>query len=153
MRKYVFNLATKKDARQLIFKHYKNQKIARKRAECYTSHNFTSVAKYQNEIIGTIQWYIKEDPSLGLVEFEEIFISEKYREKGLGLDLLRNTINHVINHFKKEKLILRRIYLFVSKDNLAARRLYEKTGFRKVANAGDLFKDKTEELLYVLKIK
>jgi ribosomal protein S18 acetylase RimI-like enzyme len=153
MKKYVFNLATKKDVNQLIFKHYKNQKIARKRAECYTSHNFTSVARDQNRIIGTIQWYVKEDPSLGLVEFEEIFISEKYRGKGLGLELLRNAITHVRNYFKKEKLVLRRIYLFVSKDNLAARRLYEKTGFRKVANVGDLFKDKTKELLYVLKIK
>jgi ribosomal protein S18 acetylase RimI-like enzyme len=149
---YTFGKATRKDIKKLIFKHYKNKRMAKNRAECYVSHNFTTVARQNREIIGRVQWYIKENPSHGLVEFEEVYLSEKHRGKGIGKALLKNAIKDVREHFKKEKLKLRRIYLFVSKDNMTARRLYKGLGFREVADVGDLFYDGCKELLCVLRV-
>jgi len=149
---YTFGNATKKDIKQLLFKHYKSKRVAKNRAECYVTHNFTNVVRHNGKIVGSIQWYIKENPSHGLVEFEETYLNEGYRGKGIGRALLKTTILAVKKYFKREKLKLRRIYLFVSKDNAAARRLYGKFGFIKTADVGDLFYDGCKELLYVLKI-
>jgi len=44
----------------------------------------------------------------------------------------------------------RKIFLFVSKNNIPARRLYEKLGFKLISEVGNLFSDKETELFYTL---
>ena len=96
-------LATEKDKKQLyeFFKHYKNKKLVENRVNCYLSHNFTIVAKDKGKIIGVLQWYVKEDPKAGVVEFEEVFILKAYRGKGIGALLVKFAIQSIIDYFKK----------------------------------------------------
>ncbi|MBU1204411.1 MAG: GNAT family N-acetyltransferase [Nanoarchaeota archaeon] len=146
--------ATTKDKNQLFgyFKHYKVKEIIENRIDCYLSHNFTVVAKENDKIVGTLQWHIKEDPKIGLVEFEEIHVLEKYRGKGIGSSLLKFAIQSVNDYFRKIKIKPRKIFLFVDKKNKSARDLYEKYGFKLISEVGDLFSDHEVEFLYSLNL-
>jgi shikimate kinase len=58
-------LATKEDRPRLLryFAHYGVEEVLTHRVDCYTSHNVTVVAKDKDEIVGTLQWHVKEDPN------------------------------------------------------------------------------------------
>jgi len=147
-------LATKKDFTELLesFEHYKNKWLAKKRVECFLSHNFTVVAKINNKIVGVLQWHIQEVPIRGVVAFEEVHVLKEYRKQGIGSAIIVFAIDCVKKHFKKIGLKPRRIFLFVSKKNKIARALYEKCGFKKTAELGKLFDDKETELFYTLNL-
>jgi len=144
--------ASRKDRPELIkwFEFYSRRSAILKRIDCYTSHNFTVIAKDKNKIVRVLQWYAKEEPRHGLAEFEEVFVLDKYRGKGIGFRIVEFAIKSVKDHFKKLNFKARKIFLFVGKKNLAARKLYEKYGFKSAAKAGNLFNDNTDELLYTL---
>ena len=147
--------ANKRDKKQLLgwFTHYELKRIINNRVDCYLSHNSTIVAKDKNKIIGILQWYIKEEPDDGLTEFEEVFVSKEYRGRRIGALLVEYAIKSVKDYFKKLRIKPRKIFLFVSKNNKAARVLYEKFGFKKIANVGNLFHDREQELFYVLDLR
>ncbi len=141
-------LAGKNDRKALaeFFSHY-NSEITEKRVECYTSHNFTVIAE-ENEIVGVLQWSVKEDPNLGVCEFEEVHIKVGFRRKGIGSKLVEFAVSSVSDYFEKKGLSARRIFLFVAKKNKAARTLYEKKGFFCATDVGPLFSEDCE-CLYV----
>lgn len=147
--------ATIKDKKTVseYLKHYGAPKITEKRAECYIVHNHTILAKDDKTIVGMLQWLIKEDPRAGVAEFEEIHVLEKYRNKEIGSQLLEFAIKQVAEHFKKIKITPRKIFLFVSKNNAAARELYERHGFKCISEAGNLFSDEKIELIYALDLR
>jgi len=149
------SLATGKDKKELTrwFKHYKVYSLIANRVDCYISHNFTVLAKDTEKIIGVLQVYMKEDPKSGVAEFEEMHVLEQYRGKGVGSSLVEFAIDSVKKHFKKINLKPRKIFLFVADENLAARRLYEKYGFKFVTKVGDLFDDNRTELFFILDLK
>jgi ribosomal protein S18 acetylase RimI-like enzyme len=144
--------ASKRDSGQLLrfFRHYKDKTLSQNRVECYLSHNFTIVAKDENKIVGILQWHIKEDPNTGTVEFEEMFVLEEYRGKGVGSALIEYAIGSVKAYFANLKIRPRKIFLFVAKKNKIARKLYQKYGFRPLADLGRLFSDTETELFYCL---
>lgn len=147
-------IAAKSDSEQLLnwFKHYGVKELIKKRVDCYQQHNFTIVAKDQNKIVGVLQWHIKEDPNDGVVEIEEVFVSEKYRGQGIGSMLVEFAVNSIKIYFKKIKLKPKRTFLFVGEGNIAARGLYEKFGFKYVCSVGNLFSDNEAELFYIKNI-
>ncbi len=144
--------ATSNDKELLIknFKHYKFRNLIQNRVECYLTHNNTLIAIKNNQLIGIIQWKIKEDPNLGVAEFEEIFVLKEYRGKGVGSALLKSSIQAVKEFFKKIGIKSRRIYLFVNENNKNAIQLYKKFNFKYVSNLGNLFSDTHNELFYTL---
>src|SRR3989338_1082227 len=141
MEQIKIRLARSKDKNQLLdnFKHYNVNEIIKNRVDCYTSHNFTVIAKIGDELVGILQWYVKEDPKAGVVEFEEVYVSENHRGKGIASSLMGFAIRSVKEYFKKHNLKLRKIFLFVSKNNKPARALYEKYGFNYITGIGPLF--------------
>lgn len=147
--------ASGKDLKQLLvfFKHYKVRTIIQNRVNCYLSHNCTVVAKDKNRIVGILQWYVKENPNTGVAEFEEVYVLDGYRSKGIGLLLIKYTIRLVKDYFTDLKIQPRKIFLFVNKRNKAARRLYQKCGFNFVAKVGNLFSDTETELFYCLNLR
>ncbi len=147
-------LATKRDKRRLFnyFNHYKVKKLVERRVDCYISHNFTVIAKDKNKIVGILQWYIKEDPKAGVVEFEEINVLKEYRGKGVGSLLIEYAIQSVKDYFREIKIKPRKIFLFVSEKNEVARYLYEKHGFKFVSEVSNLFSDTEAELFYSLSL-
>lgn len=152
MKTIKISTANSKDRKQLIewFRHYKSKRLIRQRVECYTSHCFTTVAKDKEKIIGVLQWYVKENPNDGVAEFEEVFVSPSYRGQGIGSMLVSESIDAVKKYFKKVKIRPRKIFLFVGKKNIDAKRLYEKNGFKFRSNVGNLFSDNENELYYIL---
>ncbi|MFW9898480.1 MAG: GNAT family N-acetyltransferase [Candidatus Thorarchaeota archaeon] len=144
--------ATSNDKEQLIksFRHYNIKKHIEDRVECYLSHNNTIIALENNQLIGRVQWQIKEDPNLGAVEFEAIYVVKEFRRKGVGSSLLKFAIQSVKDYFKDIGIKSRRIFLFVNQNNINARHLYEKFGFKCITNLGKLFSDTENELLYAL---
>ena len=147
-------LATERDKEQLLeyFKHYKVEEIIENRIDSYLSHNFTVVAKDQDKIVGVLQWYIKENPQAGVVEFEEVHVLDNYRGRGIGSSIVKFAIQTVRDYFKKIDINPRKIFLFVSKDNKAAKTLYEKYGFKFISEVDDLFSDDEIESFYSLNL-
>lgn len=144
--------ATQEDQKQLniFFSHYKIKDYIETRIDAYLSCNHTIVAKDEKKIIGTIQWLIKEDPNLGVVEFEEVNVVFGYQKQGIGSQLITYAINSVKKYFIENNLKLRKIYLFVSETNLAAQNFYKKFGFKEEAKINNLFSELENELFYVL---
>ena len=146
------SIATIKDRKRLInwFKFYGIQKLIEKRIDCYLVHNSTVIAKDKNEIVGVLQWHVKENAAHGLAEIEEVLISESYRGQGIGSLLVLFAIDEIRTCFIELKIKPRKIFLFVGKGNTTARKLYEKHGFRLISSIGYLFHDNVEELFYSL---
>ncbi len=146
---------TSADKEQLTesFQHFNDKNIIKNRADCYLSHNNTILAKDGNRIIGKILWYIKEDPNFGVVEFEELYVYDDYRKKGIGSELLRISIEAVCDHFNQLGIKPRRIFLFVDENNQSARKLYEKFGFECIANLGHLYSENNNYLFYILDLE
>jgi ribosomal-protein-alanine N-acetyltransferase len=147
--------ASNQDLDQLknFFGHYNIDSIIQNRVNCYIEHNHTIIAKDNEKIIGTIQWLVKEDPNLGVVEFEEIHVNFGYQKQGIGTKLMNFAINSVRELFKKNNIKLRKIYLFVSENNLIAQEFYKKFGFKEETKVKNLFSDSENELFFVLNIK
>jgi len=145
--------AKKGDKLALIeyFKHYSNDNFIKKRVECYLEHNSTIIAKENNKIIGMLQWYVKENPNSGVAEFEEVFVNKEERGKGIATKLVQKAIKEVNLFFKKNNIKPRKIFLFVSKNNKSARRLYESNGFKFIAELNNLFSE-DNELFYCLNL-
>ncbi|KKM96060.1 hypothetical protein LCGC14_1181880 [marine sediment metagenome] len=152
MRDITIEKGTTIDVEQLTetFQHFNDKETMKNRSECYLSHNNTILAKDGNRIIGKLLWYQKEDPNFGVVEFEELYVLEQYRKKGIGSDLLKASIKAVRDYFGELGIIPRRIFLFVDENNENARKLYEKLGFKYVANLGHLHSENENDLFYML---
>lgn len=147
--------ASKKDGERLVrfFKHYRNKDLIQNRIDCYLSHNFSVIAKDDKKIAGILQWYVKENPNDGVVEFEEVYVLDNYREKGIGSLLIGFAIQSVKDYFRGLNIKPRKIFLFVDKENKKARELYKKHGFQLVSSVGGLFSNKKTELFYCLDLR
>ena len=154
MDKIKITQANLKDQKQLLvfFKHYKTKKVTQNRVNCYLSHNFTNIARGGNNIIGVLQWHVKEDPNAGVAELEEFYVLENYRNQGVGALLLDFKINSIKKYFIKLKISSRKIFLFVAQNNQPAKKLYKKYHFKQICFVGNLFSDNQPELFYCLDI-
>jgi ribosomal protein S18 acetylase RimI-like enzyme len=154
MKKIKIRHANLEDKEKLIdfFKHYKIDEIIKKRIQNYILYNFTIVAEIDCNVVGILQYYIKENPNFGLVEFEEFFVKEKYRNRGLGSKLLAFAIKSVKKYFEKINIVPRKIFLYVDQENKYARKLYEKFSFKKKSQIKNLFSDNKIDLIYCLTI-
>lgn len=142
--------ATGDDKESIInfFKHYGVDEIISNRVDCYISHNHTAIAEQDNKIVGIVQWAVKEDPKAGVAELEEVYVLEPYRDRGIGSLLIEHAIESIKQYFTNSGIVPRKIYLFVSEENIKARTMYEKHGFTLTAKVGHLFSDSEAELLY-----
>jgi ribosomal protein S18 acetylase RimI-like enzyme len=146
----IIRIATKNDEKQLreYISHYNKKQIINNRVDCYTSHNRTIIALENNEIIGTLQWHIKENPNSGVAEFEEVYVDKDKRGKNIGSELVIFAIKDIKQFFESMNIKPRKIFLFVSKVNIPARKLYEKFNFKYIAELNDVFKDNLIETFY-----
>ena len=148
----IIRIADKNDQKELIeyLKHYNKPDIINNRVKCYTTYNKTIIAVEDNNIIGMLQWYIKENPNAGVAEFEEIFVNPNARGKGIASELVSFAIKDIKQSFKSLNIKPRKIFLFTGKYNIAARKLYEKFSFKFIAELNDLFLDNEIETFYCL---
>ena len=84
----------------------------------------TFEAWYNNELIGFIALYLKEDKSAFI---SNLSVLENYNGLGIGTELIKNCSNY-LNSIGFEK-----IELEVNKDNLQALKFYEKNNFKHIS--------------------
>ena len=142
-----FKIASQDDKNLLMdfFKHYNNPIVQQNRTECYTSHNSTLIMIIDGNYGGCIQWYIKEDPNLGVVELEEFYMKEEYRNRGLGKKLFDAALKAIQDKVSP----LHSVYLFTNKENAIMEHICYKSGFQNVAEIPDLFEKNVTEILYL----
>lgn len=97
-----------------------------------------------------MRWLVKEDARVRVTEFEELHVIKAYRNRRIGPLLISHAIQEVKVRFQSIRVKPRRIYLFVAKDNMSARNLYEQHGFQCIAEVGNLFSDEELELFYCI---
>lgn len=76
-------------------------------------NNYSNIVVY-NKVVGCLLLTDKDDGTL----LDEIYLEEKYRNKGIGTNIIKEVINN--NDI---------IYLWVYKENVQAISLYKKLGF------------------------
>ena len=151
--KATFRNADKSDLETLsriYAKPYGGYRKAREFVEMYLDHYFVKMVEFEGKNVGRLVWFPREDSKLGWAEILDIHVEEEYRRRGLGLKLLQETVRDIEAHYKSMGYKARCIILFTNESNTAARRLYEKAGFRKVGYGGYVSEDGTPELLYAL---
>jgi len=151
--KIVFRDATESDfgiLSKIYEKPYDGLETARKFVELYLGHYFWKLVEADGKIVGGLIWFPRENPELGWAEILDVWIDESYRRRGLGFRLIIEVIKNVESHFKSFGHKAKCVILFTSENNISARRLYEKAGFKKVGYGGYVADDGTRELLYSL---
>jgi aminoglycoside 6'-N-acetyltransferase len=81
---------------------------------------------HEDEVIGLIQYYEETDPMYRHAGID-LFIGEPYQGRGLGTDILRTMIRHLIHDRGHHRLVID-----PAAANERAIRTYEKVGFRRV---------------------
>lgn len=153
--KVTFRNADKSDVETLsrIYeKPYGGYETARKFVEMYLDHYFVKIVEVEGRNVGRLIWFQREDPRLGWAEILDLWIEEEYRRRGFGFKLLQETIKDIKAHYNSMGHQARCVILFTSENNVGARKLYEKAGFRKVGYGGYVSEDGTPELLYALNL-
>lgn len=131
-------------------KPYGGLEIARKFARMYLDHYFWKLVEVDGKIVGGFLWFPRESPKLGWAEVLDIWIDENYRRGGFGFRLMTEAIKDIESYHRSFGHRTKCVILFTSESNIAARRLYEKAGFKKIGYGGCIGEDGTKELLYSL---
>lgn len=148
-------LATEKDIEPLkeYFRNTVNDpsEFVDNRIKYYLKNHFVSLAKDDEKIVGHLFFQAKENPLLGVGEFEAVDVLNEYRRKGIGGMLCEKSIGYARDYFKRYNISMRCIYLFTRMDNHAAIRIYEKYGFKKKAPVGNLFDSHAPDEMFMIK--
>jgi ribosomal protein S18 acetylase RimI-like enzyme len=149
----VFRDATESDFEilsRIYEKPYDGLETARKFVELSLGHYFWKLVEADGKIVGGLIWFPRENPELGWAEILDVWIDESYRRRGLGFRLIIEVIKNIESHFESFGHKAKCVILFTSENNISARRLYEKAGFKKVGYGGYVADDGTREVLYSL---
>jgi len=148
-------LANPEDAEKLMQYFRDNDNVQedffKKRINYYIDNHFITLVKIEDKIIGCLLFQAKEEPHLGVGEFECVHIHKEYQGRGLGAKMVQKSIDFAKNYFGKKGVNLRCIYLFTRSNNLVAQKVYEKYGFKSENTIGKIFKDNEPDELVMTK--
>jgi len=102
----------------------------------------------EDEIAGHLIFEVKENPKLGVGEFQGFHVLPQYQGRGIGKSLIEKGIEETKTYFSNRGVEARSIVLFTRSDNTKVQRLYEDAGFqthKKGGLVGTLFDDEKEE--------
>ena len=111
-------------------------------------YNSILVARVDGKIQGACFWRIEGEKGCGTGWIEDMWVEKEYRRLGLGEKLLRRAVADLKEHFSKDGLVLRKIFLTTQVTNEAARALYEKIGFVKCGEVDSMYEDGIKTLIY-----
>lgn len=131
---------------------YGGFETAKRFVELYLDHYIWELVEVDEKLVGGLIWFPRESPKLGWAEILDIYVDKSYRRHGLGFRLMIEAIRDVKSYFQSFGSKAKCVILFTSENNVPARRLYEKAGFRKVGEGGYIADDGTRELLYSLNL-
>ncbi len=154
----MIRLADKGDLEKLLDYYKENDVIEedyiRNRINYFLEDNMIAIAEDNGNIIGHNFIQIKENPNLGVAEFEAVNVNDKYRGKGIGSELIRKSVEFAKEYFEKINTKPRCLYLMTRSNNFRAIKVYEKAGFKIENKIGKIYKeDQPEEILMTLFFK
>lgn len=143
-----------------FFKAYESVYTSKEEAEAFyggfLENGWISGAWKNGKLIGALAWFPRESVKNGLAEILEIWVTTEERRKGVGEKLVDHALKQMKRYYQHFGTELRKVMLFTgsTEEFSAARALYEKKGFRKVATIpkGILDNPYGEEYLYVLQL-
>ncbi len=122
----------------------------------FLENGWLSGAWKDEELIGVLSWTPREAAKHGLAEIVDLWVKVEERRKGVGGKLIDHAVVQMERYYKRFGASLSKVMLFTgaSERFLAARKLYEKKGFRVVAAIPKdaLDNSEGEDLLYVVQI-
>ena len=122
----------------------------------FIQNGWISGAWKNGALIGVLTWAPREAVKHQLAEIVDFWVRAEERRKGIGKKLIDHTLLQMQQYYKRFGATLNKVMLFTGASDrfLAARNLYEKTGFRIVATIPKNALDNPygDDLLYVLQI-
>ncbi|MEM2975173.1 MAG: GNAT family N-acetyltransferase [Candidatus Bathyarchaeia archaeon] len=122
----------------------------------FLDNGWVSGAWKDGKLIGVLAWFPRESVKNGLAEILELWVASGERRKGVGEKLVDHAVGQMKRYYRRFGAELRKVMLFTgsTEEFSAARALYEKKGFRKVATVPKDVLDNPygDEYLYVLQM-
>ncbi len=142
-------LATDNDKEMIMksFSHYDNSQLIKNRVNFYIDNGRTLLACENEKMLGRIQFYMKEDPADGLFEIEEFYVLDEYRNQGIGQMLVDNALQHMKKFCEENNVNFKTVFAFMNKDNMAAKKVFEKFGFKEMSEIPKLFGNETTVIM------
>jgi ribosomal protein S18 acetylase RimI-like enzyme len=122
-------------------------KFLKERLLFYIKSNFVVLVEEDKKIVGRLLFQAKENPMLGVGEFEGVTVHKNYRGKGIGKLLLQKAIDSAEKYFSSYNVKLRCLYLMTRSNNTTAQKFYGKFGFKKANCIGKIYRDDQPEEL------
>ncbi len=145
-------LATAQDAGHLVAAYMTHVNPSRREADrfarLHAGYERALLAEEGGIVLGGLTWGIREDPRLGLAQITGVAVNERARRRGLGTLLGLLVLEDMDAVFRARGGKLRRAYLTADQGDLAVRRLWEKLGFKGVAQLADHVKAGRTEIVY-----
>jgi len=108
-----------------------DMELAKKHALVCIDVHRTILLFNDQEILGSVTWAIREGVQTGLVVIFQMSIAkEQNRGKGYGGTLVKHCVNDIETFFGFKGYELRRIFIVINSENLAARNIYKNNGFK-----------------------
>lgn len=127
----------------------KDMELAEKHAVVCIDVHRTIILFNDDEILGSVTWAIREGVQAGLVVIFQMSIArEENRGKGYGSNLVRHCINDIETFYGFKGYDLRRIFIVINEENLAARNIYKNNGFKVLAELNNHLGHEVKALVY-----
>lgn len=131
---------------------YCTRQIAQKYiGEFFDYHNI-KVAKNDGVIKAVCPWLTEAERGWGVVWIDSIWVDREYLGKGLGERLLSSVIDDAKASSEKIEIPTKKIVAIFDQGNAAIRNLFEKVGFIKRANIGDIYYENKYTLIFVMDV-
>jgi ribosomal protein S18 acetylase RimI-like enzyme len=101
-------------------------------------------------ILGACLWRIEGERYSGLGWVENLWVEEEFRKLGIGEKLLTRAIKDIRDFFDDHGVKPRKVVLMTQEERKSARTLYEKLGFRNVADIEGMYDPGGHDMLYML---
>jgi len=141
-------LAVTGDVKRLtdhVVKFYQDpEEFCRMRIAYSIQNNFIVLAEdlnVPNSVAGKLIFQAKENPKLGVGEFEAFEIHPDYQGRKIGSMLFERSIEEAHEYFGRHDTKMRWLYLETRSNNKAAKNLYKKFGFKEGPLLGKVFTD------------
>ena len=120
---------------------------------CYLDYHHVLLAKVNGAILGACLWRIEGERYSGLGWVENLWVEEEFRKLGIGEKLLARAIKDIRDFFSDHGVKPRKVVLMTQEERKSARTLYEKLGFRNVADIEDMYDPGGHDMLYMLDLQ
>lgn len=117
---------------------------------CYLDYHHVVVARVEGHIEGACFWRIEGERYCGLGWIENLWVEEGSRRLGLAERLMRAAIEDMRSFYEENGFRARKAILTTQASKSGARALYEKLGFRCMAEFENMYEPDDTDLLYML---